>query len=322
MKRRAYVLFLVIEAFLCAALAFFGFQPGQVYWRAVSFPFAQTAAILRDLSLSGAAGNAAAILIYAAIGLLPLVWLLYRIAQKRAAWEDILLGALSALLFIGIYLFINPALFSNYMPMAGMTEGGKLMISSCIWATAAGYLVLRALRSFGKKGGNEHTQLISLLRCVSAVLIFRLCFLRFGSLLEALETLRKSNTGAAGGQLFATELVLGLQFLCDAAGAALELWALWRGESLLYALAKDRYSEETELCARRLWSACRTAVYVSVACCLGMNLLQLLLCRTLLNADYLVRIPLTRIALTMAVMIAVKHLAEGRRLKQENDLFI
>lgn len=322
MKRRAYVLFLVIEAFLCAALAFFGFRPGQLYWPAVSFPFAQAAAILRALSLSGAAGNAAAILIYAAIGLLPLVGLLYRIVKKRAVWEDILLGALSALLFIGIYLFINPALFSNYMPMAGMAEGGKLMISSCIWATAAGYLVLRALRSFGKKDGEEFSQLILLLRCVSAILVFQLCFFRFGTLLESLETLGESNTGAAGGELFVTELVFGLRFLCDAAAAALELWMICRGESLLHALAKDRYSEETERCALILWEACRTAVYVSVACCVGMNLLQLFLCRTLLNADYLVQIPLTRIALTLAVMIAVKHLAEGRRLKQENDLFI
>lgn len=322
MKRRTYVLFLVIEAFLCAALAFFGFRLGELYWQAVSFPFAQIAVILRGLSLSGAAGNVAAILIYAVIGLLPLVCLLYRIVRKRAVWEDILLGALSALLFMGIYLFINQALFSNFMPVAGMAEGGKLMISSCIWGTAAGYLVLRALRSFGKKDGEELSQLIVLLRCLGAILVFQLCFFRFGTLLESLETLRETNTGAAGGQLFATEIVLGLRFLCDGAAAALELWMLSRGESLLHALVKDRYSEETERCAISLWEACRAAVYVSVACCVGMNLLQLCLCRTLLSADYLVQIPLVRIALTLAVMVAAKHLSEGRKLKQENDLFI
>lgn len=322
MKRKTYGVVLMIEAVFCTALAFFGVGPGQVYWQAVSFPFAQIGAILRKLSLSGSAGNAAAILLYAVIGLLPTCCLLYRMYKKRAKWEDFLLGVLSVQLFFGIYLYINPALFAAFMPMSSMAEGGKLMISSCIWAVFAGYAVLRVLRSFGQKEGKEVFQLVFLLRCVGAVLIFQLCFLSFGTSLEALEKLKESNTAAAECQLFVTELVFGLHFLWDAAAAILELWMLLCGEKLLEALAADRYSEETEMRAHSLSEVCRITVYVSIGCCVGINLLQLLLCRSLLNADYLVQIPLGRMAFTLAVMLAAKYLAEGRRLKQENDLFI
>lgn len=322
MKRKAYGIILIIEAVLCAALAFWGIMPGQIYWQVFSVPFEQIGAILRKLSLAGAAGNAAAVLIYFVIGMLPLAFLLYHIYRKRSGWEDFLLGILSALLFFGIFLYVNPALFATLMPMLGMAEGGTMMISSCIWAVFAGYVVLRVLRSFGEQDGNEISRLIFLLRCVGVILIFQLCFFGLGSQLEALEKLKETNTAAVGSRLLVTELVIGLRFLCDVVAVALELRLLICGEKLLKELAVDRYSEGTEKCAHGLFEACRTTVCVSIVCCVCMNLLQLLLCRTLLKADYLVQIPLGRIALALAVMVAAKYLAEGRKIKQENDLFI
>lgn len=322
MKRKAYGVILIAEAILCAALAFLRIRPGQVYQEAVSFPFAQTGIILRQLSLSGTMGNAAAILIYAVIGLLPACCLLYRLYKKRVQWEDLLLGILSVLLFTGIYLYINPALFAAFMPAANMAEGGKLMISSSIWAVLAGYVVLRVLRSFCRRDGNEISHLIFLLRCVAMILIFQFCFFGLGTQLEALEKIKESNTAAAGSRLLVTELVIGLRFLCDAAAAVLELRMLLCGEKLLEELAADRYSEKTEMCACRLFEVCRTTVYVSIICCVCLNLLQMLLGRSLLSADYLIRIPMGRIALTLGVMMAARYLAEGRKLKEENDLFI
>lgn len=324
MKRKAYGFVLLAEAAACIALAFLQVRPGQVYWGAVSFPFEQVGAVLRRMSLSGAAGNAAAILIYTAIGLAPALYLLYRLFKKRGRWEDCLLGLLSVLLFWGLYLYINPALFFNLMPAAGMEEGGGLMVSSCIWAVIAGYAVLRALRSFGdrEKEKGRARQLILLLRCAGVILVFELCFLGVGNGLENLAKLKGSNTGALESQLLVSELVIVLRILGDAAAAGLELWMLLCAERLLWALEADRFGEETERCAHRLYEACRVTVFVSVICCICFNLLQLLLSRLLLNADYTVQIPVGRIALTLAVMLAAGYLAEGRRLKEENDLFI
>lgn len=324
MKRKTYGFVLAAEAVICVALVFLQVRPGQVYWGAVSFPFEQIGVVLRRLSLSGAAKNAAAILIYAAIGLAPALYLLYRLVKKRGKWEDCLLGLLSILLFGGLYLYINPALFINMMAMTGMEEGGKLMVSSCIWSVIAGYAALRALRSFGEKEqeSDKIRQLIFLLRCVGAILVFTFCFLEIGNGAEDLARLRDSNTGAMAGQLFVSELVIWLRIFGDAVTSGLELWILFCGEKLLEALSEDRFGEETEGCARKLYEVCRITVYVSVIYGLCFNLLQLFLSRSLLNADYTVRFPIGRIVLTLAVMLAAGYLAEGRKLKQENDLFI
>lgn len=324
MKRNAYGFILIAEAILCLTAVFFRFRTGRAYWEASSFPFAQAGGILREMSLSGAAGNVAAVLLYAAAGLLPLAYLLYRIYKKRAKWEDALLGILSALLFAGLYLYINPGLFAVFMPMAGMTEGGRLMVSSCIWAVLAGYAVLRVLRSFEKTEREEKQirYLIFLLRCIGAILVFKLCFLHLETGLETFEGVKRANTGAAEGQLFVTGLVTGLHVLNGAVAAALELWLLFCGERLLEALAAEGYSEETEKRAYRLYEACRITVFVSVICCVGMDLLQMLLGKWLLSSDFLVQIPLGAIALTLAVMVAARYVAQGRKLKRENDLFI
>lgn len=324
MKRRAYGLILLIEAILCAVAVFLQIGPGRFYWEAISFPFVQAGDILRRLSLSGAAGNTAAVFLYAAIGLLPILCLLYRLYRKRAYWGDCLLGILSVLLFFGLYLYINPALFGKFMPMTGMAKGGRLTVSSCIWAALAGYMVLRVLHSFESCERDEKKirQLIFLLRCVGAILVFDLCFIGLGSGMEALAKLTQSNTGAAAEQLRTTGFVIVLRFFSDAAAAALELWMLFCGERLLEALAADRYSEEAGRRAHRLYGVCRITVYVNVLGCVCLNLLQMLLGKLLLSADYLVQVPLGRIVLTLAVMLAAGYLAEGRRLKQENDLFI
>ena len=324
MKRRTYVLILMIEAVFCMAAVFLRIRPGTVWWEAVSFPFAQTGEILRRLSLSGAAGNMAAVAAYLIIGLLPFGCLLYRFLKRRVHWEDSLLGILSVLLFWGIYLYINPALFGAFVPMSELAEGGKLMFSSCIWAVLVGYVILRMLRSFGKteRSGTEISCLPFLLRCMSAMLVFTLCFSDFGNSLEALAAVEGSNNGALKSRIFMTALVIGLHFLENAMATALEVWLLFRAERLLEALAEDRYSEESQKRAYDLYGVCRITVYANVISGVSLNLFQLLLGKYLLDADYLIRIPVDRIALTLAVMVAAKYLAEGRKIKQENDLFI
>lgn len=324
MKSRTYGLFLAAEAVVCAAAVLLQISAGQFYWEAVSFPFVQIGALLRRMSLSGAAGNGAAILIYVMIGLLPLGYLAYRIYTKRAKGEEMLLGILSGLLLWGIYLFINPALFSSLVAMPELAEGGKLMICSCIWAVIAGYAVLRMLGSFAGKRSMERelSWLILLLRCMGLVLVFELCFVSFGSSAEALAELKINNSQAPESQLLATEVVTGLHFLKEAAETALEVWLLFCGERLLWALEADRYSEESQKYAWGLYRVCRITVYANVLLCMGVNLVQLLLGKFLLDADYLVRIPVGRLTLTLAVMVAAKYLAESRRIKQENDLFI
>lgn len=324
MKRKMYGAILVAEAIICVGLAFLRIRPGQVYWEAISFPFEQAGAVLRRMSLSGAAGNVAAVSIYTGIGLGPALYWLKRLLGKRSGWEDCLLALLSVLLFWGLYLYINPALFYDRMPLQGMAEGGRLMVSACIWAVLAGYTALRMLRGFsaGERGKNKIRQLIFLLRCVGAILVFELCFLGADSGIEELIGLKASNTGAVESRLLVSELMIGLHILGDALAAGLELWMVFSGEKLLEALAADRFGQEAERCAHRLYGVCRLTVYVSVIYSICFNLLQLLLSRSLLSANYRVQIPVGRIALTLAVMLAVGYLAEGRRLKQENDLFI
>ena len=77
---------------------------GLLMW---AFPMAQMGSLLRQLSMSGAVGNFVAWILYFAVGLLPLLWLGWRVYRKCTQPEDCLLVLLSGVLFGVLYAMIN-----------------------------------------------------------------------------------------------------------------------------------------------------------------------------------------------------------------------
>lgn len=80
-----------------------------------SFPFYQIGWVLRRLSLSGTAGNAAATALYLVICLLPVIWLFFRsLRLRRRPWPvDLWLPVISARLFLVICVFLLAKFFAS-----------------------------------------------------------------------------------------------------------------------------------------------------------------------------------------------------------------
>jgi hypothetical protein len=145
MKRKLLYALLCAEAVICVLAALL-IPPDMGGFIAVwQIPFGQAGALLRTMSLSGSAGNAAAFALYVAICCIPAAFLLIKLIRKRAKAEDALLAAMSAYLFYLMYMMINPGNIGGSISM-GSEDIGKSALASVFWSMLIGWLVLKLLR--------------------------------------------------------------------------------------------------------------------------------------------------------------------------------
>ena len=97
-------------------------------------PFELIGKGLRVLSLSSAIGNVIAIIIYAAISMIPAIYIIYQRKRGRTQKEDILLVAFTGLLFYSLYMFINPGLMYQKMPDIFSMDQSSLIVMKIIYA--------------------------------------------------------------------------------------------------------------------------------------------------------------------------------------------
>lgn len=119
--------------------------------------FAYIAKWLREMSLAGGAQNVFAICMFCLIGCVPLSGFIVLCIRNRKIDADYLLLGLSAVLFIGIYMMINPGyvIDGNALVTSDMLN---LAISSVIWSVLACYAVLRIVESIDKADSRNHQE--------------------------------------------------------------------------------------------------------------------------------------------------------------------
>ncbi|MCR1840036.1 hypothetical protein [Murimonas intestini] len=291
----------------------------SIFTKAVTFPLEQTGRILRALSLSGGLGNAAAWVIFFILGIAPAGYLVFRAVKKRAGAPDLLMAVLSVILTGGLYLFINPSYFQVLTPMAGLEEAGKYITGTAFYSVGFGYLILRTVRSSKARGV---AGLKAVLAVIIALLAAKVLFIGLPDTAALIKKISMSNTGAGQAELAITVFFQWFGFGVRTLSDGMDIAVLVMGMKLLDELAEDRYTEAPCRASKRLEKTCRAAVTVTVAGCIILNMAQLLAGRYLLKADYTVQIPLVSIAVIMAVMLGAGYLAEGKEIKEENDLFI
>ena len=119
MKEKHLLTLLSIEAAACVLFCILQRSVSGFFSTIVAFPFEQLGEGLRALSLSGGAGNAAAILFYVLLSLIPAgIWLILKKKQKTMP-IDFTLFLLSVLLFVVLYYMINPGLMGFAVPGTG-----------------------------------------------------------------------------------------------------------------------------------------------------------------------------------------------------------
>lgn len=336
MKRRMFCIFLVAEALACVLFQFVQSSFSELYATAAAFPFAQIGMGLRSLSLSGGAGNAAAVVLYAVICLLPVAVLLWLYQKQKLCAADALLGLLSVVLFAVMYMMVNPGLIAD---LAKVEEGiavGEAVLGGAVYAVVFGYLILRLLRLFTRSNADTLGRGITVLLCLAAaVFVFAAFGSSFGELLIAIRSLSEANTGAGfpldslmqEGSLLDISLTVSIFFLClryaaDALPYLFNVVILFRAIRLLSALRENRFSQRTVHEAAQLSCLCVRFLTVTVLLNLVVNLLQILFARWILSLHTSLIIPVFSVAFVLAALLLSRFFAEDKQLKEENDLFV
>lgn len=319
MKRKFLLGVLGAEAIACVLLRIAQASLAGVFSAAMAFPFEQIGLGLRSLSLSGGLGNAAAVIIYAAISLSPAVALLILRKRRRLFPEDALLGLLSIALFVILYLMVNPGIMS--IPTGGQAIG-KMILGGAAYSVLCGYFVLRALRLFFQSDAQKLARYMSvMLGLIAALFVYAAFGARFGVLLDAIASLRAGNVGNEH-LLWASYFILDLGYLADMIPYILNIFIIFSSLRLLDELRADRYSEDAVAATGRVSRLCAVSLAVTVFLSIAFNLLQVVFAKSLRVINVTVSIPVLSIAFVLAALLLTRFVAENKRLKDDNDMFI
>lgn len=340
MKQKIFLLVLIVEAVLCAVLAFAVPSGVMTGLSLFTFPFVQIGDGLRALSLSGKAGNVVAIILYILFCGSPMLALL-AISRKRKVYpEDGLLAGLGTLLFFVMYMMVNPGMIPDVLGgLIGLAGTGKMTLGVMLYSVLAGYVVLHILRRIGRA---EMDTLQSYVRIMLYILGAFFVWAVFGAgaaglraeiaALEAGNTVEGANdmlaqmlgsgVGVSRDQLTLSKMFLVIRYLVDALPYLLDTVIVFGGLALLDALKEDRYGERAVSLAQRLSRRCTKFLAAVVISNMIFNVLQLIFLEKLLVIDGVVQLPILSIFFVMIVLFLTKLLSENKALKEDNDLFV
>jgi len=322
MKRNLFWGVLGIEAVLCIILHILQASFSNAFSTVMAFPFEQIGWGLRILSLSGGPGNAAAIVIYAAVSLLPAGALYVKRKKSRLHIEDGLLVLLSAVLFVVLYHMINPGLISSLTNRAAGASVGKALLGGMVYSVLCGYLILSVLRSFYVGSTDKLFRYMSiLLHLLNVLFVFIIFSTCIGNFLDSTASLQAGNMGNEH-LLGASRFFLVLQFLTDALPYVMDIFIVFAALRLLREMLADRYSANVVTAARYISRLCAVSLTATVLSNIGLNLLQLLFARSLMDLNILVQIPIFSILFVLAALLLTRFAAQNKQLKDDNDMFI
>lgn len=304
--------------FVCLALCsmvLFGLLPSTAanLPEAVTAPFLLLADGLRQLSLSGTAGNVMAMVVYTVICLLPLLGLL----RKERRGEDFLLVLASMLLFYALYAMINPGLPNSIMA----TAFGPVILVGLFCSILLTWGCLKLLRKVQDGSLSFYGVLRILLPLCAGLWIiagFGLGVLHCKTKILAVQA---GNT-MPGLDLVPTYLFLVVSFLLNAAEYSLDALLLLYGASLVTALEQEPYGEAACQLAEKMAKLSRFSLLFLLIGSLVFNLFQLFFFHVLFQVQATIEIPLFSLCLMAGILALAKLLQHGRQLKEDNELFI
>ena len=298
MKNKKYLLFLLLEAAgVIGITKGMGVKVESVF-DLLSFPLVKFADFLGSLSLSGAFGNAVAVVLYVLICLIPVFVLLFRISRKTFVKTDSILVLMSAVLFAVMYLLINP----SEMGLHGMGEEAS-MVAFSFWSLLVGYLVLKFAEILKNTEGKKTEKLLSVvLKIIGAVFVFALCTSEF----------TKAEVG----------IVTVFSALNSVLPAVLGIRTVFFALDLLTEFSLDRYSENTVREAEKLSRFCILALELTVGVSALLSVLQLRFINELSSVNFSVEIPLFSLGFILLLLMLSGFIKDSKALKEDNDSFI
>lgn len=328
MSRKKFLVILVLEAIFCILLALLQWNTSIRFSSVIAFPMEQLGWALRKLSLSGAMGNAVAIVLFFLLGILPsAVWLVLQ-RKRKTCGPDWMLHGLTLLLFVTLYYMVNPGLFQADVP-----GGASVLLGGVFYGVLLGYLVLRLLNRYAEADGKKLRHGLKAL-----LLLLNLMFLydAFGQSLSALIDSILQLQGSSGlsslaegmwefqesSGLIWTYVFLALHYIVRILPDLLNAVVICLAVQALDAMEKERYGEQAVRSVKRLADVCVKALTAIVVSEIVFHLLQLMFHRQIYQVNVDITIPLIPVIFTLGVLLFARYAQENRKLKQENDLFI
>lgn len=270
---------------------------------------------LRELSLSGPGGNAAAWAVVLALAALPALGLLWR---GRCRW-DWLLALAGGEIFGGLFFLVNPTLLGVPLegePAAklwGLTVAGGTGTVLLAWA------VLRWLRALERgASGRSVERLLSW----AALLAGALAILAQGlDLAGKLQNVASSNT-APELDLVPTYLTLCLLAAADLVPSLLGCAVLRWGGRLAAALEADPFAGATVALAERVRVRCGWVAAASVLVCAGESVVQMVLFPVLHTASFTVSFPFFTVLLAAVLGLLCQYFRRAKAVSDDNGTII
>lgn len=269
---------------------------------------------LRDLSLSGPAGNLAAWGIALALTALPALGLLW---QGRRRW-DWLLALAAGEIFAGVFFLVNPTLLHPGMDSEAV---GTMWALAAAGSTAATLLAWAVLRGLGQLERTTGRAMEGLLLGAALLLGWLAAWSQCGDLVARIRAAAESNT-APGLILWPTYLVLCLLAAAELIPELLGCAALVWGGRLARAMEEDPFGEETVAEAGQLSRRCGLTASASVLLCAGGNLLQMLFFSQLHATHFQVAFPFSTVLLAAALGLLCRYFRRAKAVSDDNQTII
>lgn len=314
MKRKSFLALMGAVFVALGALVLFARNMPAIFSSLLAFPFEQLGAGLRILSLSGRMGNGLALALCVSVSLLPTVFAFCLKSEKAYRGEKIALCCLSAVLFIVLLGMANPSRLLSEFPF--VTEEFlpvvKGVMGCTVWSFVVLWLMLRLVRLFR---GGDMTKLFGYLR----VVLYALCLIFVSAITLSCGSTLLSDLSAK--QQSMDGMLAVFRFVASALPYVLDIGITLSLLTLLDAfIAKN--GDDTARYAESLSRRCCLALGITAAATAALNVIQLLLSRSLSDISVNVNIPVVSLAFILLVLLLSRLITENRRLQRDNDLFI
>ena len=270
---------------------------------------------LRELSLSGPGGNAAAWAVVLALAALPALGLLWR---GRCRW-DWLLALAGGEILGGLFFLVNPTLLG--VPLEGEPAAKLcgLTVAGGTGAVLLAWAVLRWLRALERgASGRSVERLLSW----AALMAGALAILAQGlDLAGKLQNVASSNT-APGLDLVPTYLTLCLLAAADLVPSLLGCAVLRWGGRLAAALEADPFAGATVALAERVRVRCGWVAAASVLVCAGESVVQMVLFPVLHAASFTVSFPFFTVLLAAVLGLLCQYFRRAKAVSDDNGTII
>ena len=285
-------------------------------------PFELIGKGLRFLSLSSAIGNVIAIIIYAAISMIPAIYVINQRKRGRTHKEDILLVAFIGLLFYSMYMFINPGLMYQKMPDIFSMDQSSLIVMKIIYAfiiysVLIMWLIMKAIRFLGDDSQKNWKSRLyfGMKGLIAALVSYYTLLITYAKTFELLHKSENKLQNVSSIEWFKSVLQL-LPIIMTI--------LLFINIIHVVKAIEDHKEEQQMMTVARLASVAKVTAVVTVISDFILNFYQFLLGATLqnVNVTFAPDVSMEPLIIAFGALTFHEYFKRTKQLKEENDQFI